>query len=87
MSSPDVFLKYLAFAVMTLTGVLGWVVAARSAFSDFETSQAVGTSAPWLVMAIALSAFAFWSRRSRLGPSSCSPRSPLSAAQSSLRAG
>ena len=48
---------------MILTGVLGVAFATRSAFSDFETAQAVGSTAPWLVLAIALSAFAFWSRR------------------------
>ncbi|WP_277454110.1 hypothetical protein [Janibacter sp. DB-40] len=63
MSSPAVLLKYSAVVLMTLTGVLGGVLAARSASSDVETTQAVGSTAPWLVLAIALSAFAFWSRR------------------------
>jgi hypothetical protein len=48
---------------MTLAGALGGVFAAGYAFSDLETTQAVGSTAPWLVLVVALSAFAFWSHR------------------------
>ena len=63
MSNPAVLLRYLAFALMTLVGVLGGVFAVGYAFSDLDTTQAVGTTAPWLVLAIALSVFASRSRR------------------------
>jgi hypothetical protein len=63
MSEPARLLKYVGVAVMTLVGVLGGVFAAGSAFSDLGATQAVGTTAPWLVLAIALSGYACWSRR------------------------
>ena len=62
MSTPAMSLKYLAFVLMTLAGLLGGIFAAGYAFSDLDTPQAIGTTAPWVVLAIVLSVFAYRSR-------------------------
>ena len=62
MSSPAKPLTYLAFALMVLAGLLGGIFAAGYAFADLDTPQAIGSTAPWLVLAILLSVFAYVSR-------------------------
>lgn len=63
MRTSATFLTRIGVAIMSLVGVLGLVVAAADAFADLETPHAIGTTAPWLVLVMVLSVFAFWSRR------------------------
>ena len=57
------FLTRVGVAIMSLIGVLGLGFAAADAFADLETTQAIGTIAPWLVLVTSLSALAFLSLR------------------------
>lgn len=51
-------LRYVAFVVMTLFGVVGGLFVAGYAFEDLDTWVAVGSTAAWLVPTIVLSVLA-----------------------------
>lgn len=63
MEGPAKIITYIAVSLMAGVAVIGVVLAAGSASSDLTTGQLIGTTAPWLVIGLGLSAFAYWSHR------------------------
>ncbi|GAA2104217.1 hypothetical protein GCM10009841_21960 [Microlunatus panaciterrae] len=53
-------LRWIAFVLMTLFGLLGGLFVAGYAFEDLDIWTAIGSTAAWAVPMIALSAFALW---------------------------
>lgn len=51
-------LRYTAFTIMTLFGLLGGLFVAGYAFEDLDTWVAIGATAAWFVPTVALSVFA-----------------------------
>jgi hypothetical protein len=53
-------LRYAAFVIMMLFGVVGGLFVAGYAFEDLDTWAAVGSTLAWLVPTLALCALAVW---------------------------
>jgi hypothetical protein len=53
-------LRYAAFVIMMLFGVVGGLFVAGYAFEDLDTWAAVGSTVAWLVPTLALWALALW---------------------------